>query len=137
MGNMVSSTGFGLACPDFPFCGDSLLPHGWESAVHWFHRWLGVVLPGFFVHLALAARRTVLARPAAVAAGLAILQVVLRIKTVFGGLAVPLRAAHAVGAYALWGVLVWLSVHAECWSAAARGAQAPARGIIGRVARAS
>ena len=71
------------------------------------------------------------------AAGLAVLQVVLGIMAVFGGLAVPLRAAHAVGAYALWGVLVWLSARAECWSAVARGAQVPAREIVGRVARAS
>jgi heme A synthase len=137
LGGYVRHAGAGLACPDFPLCSGSLLPHGWESAVHWIHRWLGVALLGFFVHLALAARRTALARPAAVAAGLAILQVVLGIMAVFGGLAVPLRAAHAVGAYALWGVLVWLSVHAKCWSAVARGAQAPAREIIGRVARAS
>ena len=137
LGGYVRHAGAGLACPDFPLCSGSLLPHGWESAVHWIHRWLGVVLLGLFVHLALAARRTALARPAAVVAGLAILQVVLGIMAVFGGLAVPLRAAHAVGAYALWGVLVWLSVHAECWSAVARGAQAPAREIIGRVARAS
>jgi heme a synthase len=137
LGGYVRHAGAGLACPDFPLCSGSLLPHGWESAVHWIHRWLGVVLLGFFVHLALAARRTALARPAAVAAGLAILQVMLGIMAVFGGLAVPLRAAHAVGAYALWGVLVWLSVRAECWSAVAGGAQAPARGTIGRVARAS
>ena len=137
LGGYVRHAGAGLACPDFPLCSGSLLPHGWESAVHWIHRWLGVALLGFFVHLALAARRTALARPAAVAAGLAILQVVLGIMAVFGGLAVPLRAAHAVGAYALWGVLVWLSVHAECWSAVARGAQAPAREIVDGVARAS
>lgn len=137
LGGYVRHAGAGLACPDFPLCSGRLLPHGWESAIHWIHRWLGVGLLGFFVHLALAARRTALARPAAVAAGLAILQVMLGIMAVFGGLAVPLRAAHAVGAYALWGVLVWLSVHAECWSAVARGAQAPAGEIIGRVARAS
>jgi heme A synthase len=137
LGGYVRHAGAGLACPDFPLCSGGLLPHGWESAVHWIHRWLGVILLGLFVHLTLAARRTALARPAAVAAGLAVLQVVLGIVAVLGGLAVPLRAAHAVGAYALWGVLVWLSVHAECWSAVARDAQAPAREPIGRVARAS
>jgi len=137
IGGYVRHAGAGLACPDFPLCSGRLLPHGWESAVHWIHRWLGVVLLGLFAHLALAARRTALARPAAVAAGLAVLQVALGIMAVVGGLAVPLRAAHAVGAYALWGVLVWLSVHAECWRAVARGAQAPAREIIGGVAGAS
>ena len=96
-----------------------------------------MVLLGLFVHFALAARRTALARPAAAAAVLAVLQVALGIMSVLGGLAVPLRAAHAVVAYALWGVLVWLSVHAECWGAVARGARAPARELIGRAARAS
>ena len=137
LGGYVRHAGAGLACPDFPLCSGSLLPHGWESGIHWIHRWLGVVLLGLFVHLARAARRTALARPAAAAALLAVLQVVLGIMTVLGGLAVPLRAAHAVVAYALWGVLVWLSAHAEGWSAVARGAEAPTREIIDEVARAS
>ena len=137
LGGYVRHAGAGLACPDFPLCGGSLLPHNWESGVHWIHRWLGVVLLGLFVHLALAARRTALARPAAAAAVLAVLQVALGIAAVLGGLAVPLRAAHAVVAYALWGVLVWLSVHAEGWITVARGAEARTGEIIGGVARAS
>ena len=135
LGGYVRHAGAGLACPDFPLCSGSLLPHYWESGVHWVHRWLGVVLLGLFVHLALAARRTALARPAAALAVLAVLQVALGIMAVLGGLAVPLRAAHAVVAYGLWGVLVWLSVHAECWGTGARGAEAPAREIIRGVAR--
>jgi heme a synthase len=137
LGGYVRHAGAGLACPDFPLCSGSLFPHDWESTVHWIHRWLGVILLGLFIHLALAARRTALATPATLAAGLAGLQVGLGIGAVLGGLAVPLRAVHAVGAYALWGVLVWLSVHAECWSAVARGEQAPVRKILGKVARAS
>ena len=137
LGGYVRHAGAGLACPDFPLCSGSLLPHHWESGVHWIHRWLGVVLLGLFVHLALAARRTALARPAAAAAVLAVLQVALGIMAVLGGLAVPLRAAHAVVAYALWGVLVWLSAHADGWIAVARGAEAPPGKRIGRVARAS
>ena len=137
LGGYVRHAGAGLACPDFPLCSGSLLPHHWESGAHWIHRWLGVVLLGLFVHLALAARRTALARPAAAAAVLAVLQVALGIMAVLGGLAVPLRAAHAVVAYALWGVLVWLSAHAGGWIAVARGAEAPPGKRIGRVARAS
>ena len=137
LGGYVRHAGAGLACPDFPLCSGSLLPHHWESAVHWVHRWLGVALLGLFIHLALAARRTALARPAALAAGLAVLQVSLGVAAVLGGLAVPIRAAHAVVAYGLWGVLVWLSVRAECWSAVARGENAVPREIIRGVARAS
>jgi heme A synthase len=137
LGGYVRHAGAGLACPDFPLCGGSLLPHSWESTVHWIHRWLGVALLGLFVHLALAARRTTLAKPAVAAAGLAVLQVALGITAVLGGLAVPLRAIHAVVAYALWGVLVWVSVHAECWSTAARGREAAAPATIRGVARAA
>lgn len=136
LGGYVRHAGAGLACPDFPLCSGSLLPHHWESGIHWIHRWLGVVLVGLFVHLALAARRTALARPGAAAAVLAVLQVALGIMAVLGGLAVPLRAAHAVVAYALWGVLVWLSAHAEGWITVARGAEARTDEIIGGVARA-
>ncbi len=137
LGGYVRHAGAGLACPDFPLCSGGLLPHHWESGVHWIHRWLGVALLGLFVHMAFAARRTPLAGTAVAAAGLAMLQVALGIVTVLGGLAVPFRAAHAVVAYGLWGVLVWLSVRAECWSAVARSAEAPPRKIIGGVARAS
>lgn len=137
LGGYVRHAGAGLACPDFPLCTGSLMPHDWESAVHWAHRWLGVALLGLFVHLALAARRTAVARPAALAAGLAVLQVALGIAAVLGGLAVPIRAAHAVVAYALWGTLVWLSAHAGCWKTVARGEEAPVLDSLTRVARAS
>src|SRR5258708_6522853 len=137
LGGYVRHAGAGLACPDFPLCSGSLLPHHWESALHWIHRWLGVALLGLFVHLALAARRTALARPAALAAGLAVLQVTLGVAAVLGGLAVSIRAAHAVVAYGPLGVLVWLSVRAECWGAVARGENSVPPEIIRGGARAS
>src|SRR5262245_62058586 len=56
LGGYVRHAGAGLACPDFPLCSGSVLPHHWESAVHWLHRWVGVALLGLFVHVALAAR---------------------------------------------------------------------------------
>ena len=137
IGGYVRHLGAGLACPDFPLCSGSLLPHHWESTVHWIHRWLGIALLGLFVHLTLAARRTALARPAAVALGLAVVQVALGITAVLGGLAIPVRAAHAVVGYALWGALVLLSVRAGCWNEVARGTGAPAPARGEKVARAS
>lgn len=137
LGGYVRHAGAGLACPDFPLCSGSLLPYHWESAMHWVHRWLGVTLLGLFVHLALAARRTALARPAAAVAGLALLQVTLGIMAVLGGLAVPLRAAHAVVAYAMWGMLVWLSAHADGWMTIARGVEARPQEFLGGFTRAS
>src|SRR5207244_6881711 len=117
LGGYVRHAGAGLACPDFPLCSGSLLPHHWESSVHWIHRWLGVLLLGVFVHLAMAARRTALGGVAAAAAALAFVQVGLGIAAVLSGLAVPLRATHAVVAYLLWATLVWISVRTGRWSA--------------------
>jgi len=137
LGGYVRHAGAGLACPDFPLCSGSLLPHHWESAVHWIHRWLGVLLLGVFVHLAIVARRTALGGVAAAAVALALVQVGLGIAAVLTGLAVPLRATHAVVAYLLWATLVWISVRTGRWSAvAADKARANSTPLAG-VARAS
>jgi len=48
---------------------------------------------------------------------LAILQVALGITAVLLQLAPVVRAAHAAVGYALWAVLVWVSVEAGCWRA--------------------
>ena len=111
LGGYVRHAGAGLACPDFPLCSGDLLPVGWLPSVHWIHRWLGVLLLGVFVHLALAGR-TVATR---LVAALAIAQVSLGVATVLLQLAPSVRAAHAAVGYALWGTLVWVSVEAGCW----------------------
>ena len=108
LGGYVRHSGAGLACPDFPLCSGDLLPQQWLAGVHWVHRWLGVLLLGLFVHLALAAR-TDAARLAAALAGL---QVALGIATVLLQLTPTVRAAHAAVGYALWTVLVWKVAHA-------------------------
>jgi heme A synthase len=70
---------------------------------------------------------------AAAAAALALVQVGLGIAAVLSGLAVPLRATHAVVAYLLWATLVWISVRTGRWSAVvtdeARAASRPLAGI--------
>ena len=137
LGGYVRHAGAGLACPDFPLCSGSLLPHHWESAVHWIHRWLGVLLLGVFVHLAIAARRTALGGVAAAAAALAFVQVGLGIAAVLSGLAVPLRATHAVVAYLLWATLVWISVRTGRWSAVVADETRAASPHLTGVARAS
>jgi heme A synthase len=78
VGGYVRHAGAGLACPDFPLCSGDVFPVGWLPSVHWTHRWLGVLLLGFLVHLAMTAR-TAAAR---LAAALAVLQVSLGIATV-------------------------------------------------------
>jgi heme A synthase len=110
LGGYVRHTGAGLACPDFPLCSGDLLPAAGPPLIHWIHRWLGVALLGLFLHAAMASRRTPLAGVGAALGTLAMLQVALGIAAVLMRLPVPVRAAHAAGGYALWGVLVWIGL---------------------------
>jgi heme A synthase len=130
IGGYVRHTGAGLACPDFPLCSGDILPGHWLAVVHWVHRWLGVLLLGFFVHLALAGRRTALRGATSLVAALAILQVALGISAVLLRLDPPIRAIHAAVGYALWGTLVWVSVRAGTW----QGMLADAPAARGRAA---
>jgi len=98
---------------------------------------MGNVLLGVFVHLAIAARRTALGGVAAAAAALAFVQVGLGIAAVLSGLAVPLRATHAVVAYLLWATLVWISVRTGRWSAVVADETRAASPHLTGVARAS
>ena len=118
LGGYVRHSGAGLACPDFPLCSGDLLPTQWLAGVHWVHRWLGVLLLGLFIHVAVTGR-TAATR---LVAALAVLQVALGIATVLLQLTPVVRAAHAAIGYSIWAVLVWVSVEAGCW----RGSLAPA-----------
>ena len=117
LGGYVRHAGAGLACPDFPLCSGALFPGHWLATVHWTHRWLGVILLGLFVHLAIAARGTRLGGAAGFVATLACLQVALGIAAVLLRLDPPIRAIHATVGYALWGALVWVSARAGSWRA--------------------
>lgn len=120
LGGYVRHSGAGLACPDFPLCSGDLLPTQWLAGVHWVHRWLGVLLLGLFVHVAVTGRTTATRLVAALAG----LQVALGIATVLLQLTPIVRATHAAVGYSIWAVLVWVSVEAGCW----RGSlTAPAR----------
>ena len=117
LGGYVRHSGAGLACPDFPLCSGDVFPGHWLGWVHWLHRWLGVLLLGFFLHLARASRRTALAGVGAAVAGLAVAQVTLGILAVLLRLPITVRATHAVVGYALWALLVWIAVRAGAWGA--------------------
>ena len=131
LGGYVRHSGAGLACPDFPLCSGDLLPTQWLAGVHWVHRWLGVLLLGLLIHVAVAGR-TAATRLVAV---LAVLQVALGIATVLLQLTPVVRATHAAVGYSIWAVLVWVSVEVGCW----RGSPAaPARpGAIRKAAHAA
>lgn len=113
LGGYVRHSGAGLACPDFPLCSGDLLPTQWLAGVHWVHRWLGVLLLGLFLHVAVVGRTTA----TRLVAVLAMLQVALGIATVLLQLTPVVRATHAAVGYSIWAVLVWVSVEAGCWRA--------------------
>jgi len=121
LGGYVRHSGAGLACPDFPLCSGDLLPTQWLAGVHWVHRWLGVLLLGLFIHVAVTGR-TAATR---LVAALAVLQVALGIATVLLQLTPVVRAAHAAVGYAIWAVLVWVSVEAGCWRGSLAAAARP------------
>ena len=102
-----ATPGAGLACPDFPLCSGDLLPSALAG-----RRALGAPLARRAPARPLHPRGS--ARPdrgrAAWSPALAVLQVALGIATVLLQLAPVVRAAHAAIGYALWAVLVWVSV---------------------------
>jgi heme a synthase len=115
LGGYVRHAGAGLACPDFPLCGGAIFPAHALGMVHWTHRWLGIVLLGLFVHIAIAARGRRLGPGASITAALACVQVALGVSAVLLRLDPPIRALHATVGYALWGTLVVLGVRAGLW----------------------
>ena len=132
LGGFVRHSGAGLACPDVPLCAGEVLPTHFLAAVHWTHRWLGVLLLGALVHLGVAARRTPLAGLGAAVAGLGLLQVALGVAAVLLRLDPPVRALHAGVGYLLWAVTTWLALTAGGWPAPGRDA---ARRPLGEPAR--
>jgi heme A synthase len=112
LGGLVRHTGAGLACPDFPLCAGDVVPAHALGLLHAAHRWLGVALLGALVPLARAARASGLRGVGIALGALALVQVALGIATVLGQLQPGLRAAHAAGGYALWGLLVWITLRA-------------------------
>ena len=115
LGGYVRHSGAGLACPDFPLCSGDVLPDRWLALVHWTHRWLGVILLGFFAHLAVTARSSRVAGAARLAVALAAAQVTLGVLAVLLQLAPAVRAAHAAVGYALWGATVWSALASGAW----------------------
>jgi heme A synthase len=130
LGGYVRHSGASLACPDFPLCSGDVFPGHWLGWVHWLHRWLGVLLLGFFLHLAWASRRGALAGVGVVVAGAALAQVSLGILAVLLRLPVAVRASHAVVAYALWALMVWIAVRASGWGVSLEAGAIPLGSVI-------
>jgi len=126
LGNIVSATGSGLGCPDWPLChGRVIPPGGAEIWIEFRHRLAVPLFSALLVATAVVTWRRAAApalrRLAAALVGLLVVQIALGGVTVLLRLPVPVRATHAVVGYALWALLVWIAVRAGAWRGVAEG----------------
>ncbi len=108
LGGLVRHGHAGLACPSFPHCTTQFLPHPWtfETTLAFSHRWVGFILFGYFIYLAIHFKR----QSSWIIVGLGLMQVLLGIFTVLSTLSVPVRAVHAALGYGIWAVLFYQTV---------------------------
>jgi heme A synthase len=111
-GAFVSSSGFGLACPSVPGCGDVFFGQTVPQALQMTHRTLAVAFLAFAVLAAFGVPRSARAATAAVrvALGLLLLQIVLGVLNVLYALPPLLREAHAANAVATFVAFVSATV---------------------------
>ena len=114
MGGIVSSSGAGLACPDWPMCRGEWFPAlDGQAGLMATHRWLAVLLGGVMITTlvrARASRDAVIAMTASALLALMIGQVALGVCNVLLGIRVWLSALHlanAAGMLALSVAATW------------------------------
>ena len=120
MGGLVSSSGAGVACPDFPLCeGGALVPAGAGTPI-WLqlmHRGVGFALAAVFVATLVVAARsagvpTRLKVGLGAAVGLVGLQILIGWYNVAHHVPVPTSALHTATAATIVGVMTWTAVQA-------------------------
>lgn len=106
-GGLTANLGAATACVGFPLCNGQIVPAGnYLQHVHWAHRLLAYGLVVYLLVWALRSRR----RGAALALGIALLQIVVAAIMVLRTVPQPLQAAHAAIGAAVWGALVVVAV---------------------------
>jgi heme A synthase len=103
LGGLVSSSFAGMACPEWPACinGEWFPAIGGLVSLHLLHRTNGYLVIAGLAALAVSARGTRAAGPAAVAAALGVGQVAVGVANVLWGLPVEVTGLHSALAAAL------------------------------------
>ena len=139
LGNVVSATGSGLACPDWPLCHGRLIPPlRADVLIEYGHRLMAVVASAMLVAtIAMAIRGT--SRPPVRRVG-AVLLVLLVVQILLGGVTVLLElpdlvsTAHLVNALLIFGGLIVLSGRAASLPVGVDGGASRPAGTIRRLA---
>ena len=114
LGALVRNMGTGLACPNFPSCGDGFFPSPFsvETGLVFLHRWWGILMIGVLAHIGFAAPKLLpeLARTSRKVFALGVVQIIFGIGTVATAMAVNLRILHAATGFLLLANLFFLVI---------------------------
>ena len=117
-GNIVSSTGAGLACPDWPLCHGSITPPAqWDIILEWGHRLLAFVGAIFMIATAITAWKS--SRIGRMRKWIRYLLALLAIQVLLGGATVLLglsrwaSSIHLVCATLLWTGFILIAMEAS------------------------
>ena len=136
LGNVVSATGSGLACPDWPLCHGRLLPPARPDVlIEYGHRLAALVSTVLLIATVIATFRR---RPAPSVRRVALTVVsLLVVQVLLGGLTVLLKLSRAAStAHLLTALLILAGLLALCHAAARPAPVGPAPGKVTRLARA-
>jgi cytochrome c oxidase assembly protein subunit 15 len=129
LGGLVANFNAASACTGFPLCNDALLPAGsWPARLQAVHRLAAFSLVALLLATCWKSRLrnghrkppALLARLAAAALGLGLLQTGIAAAMVLGSLRPEWRAAHMVVGTLIWATLVWLDASTRSVSTPSR-----------------
>lgn len=110
-GNVVSSTGSGLACPDWPLCHGTITPPArFEIILEWGHRLLAALGSSLMLATAIGVWKTRAGKWARVLLGVLVVQILLGATTVLLELSRVASSVHLVFAQLIWAGFILIAL---------------------------